>query len=77
MKKEMTMTNLTREEQKAILLRRFPEADRIAFDTEFKQWNVITIIGVEDEYGDIETDILAYIPGTRKFSFAGHISVEI
>ena len=71
------MTNLTREEQKAILLRRFPEADRIAFDTEFKQWNVITIIGVEDEYGDIETDILAYIPGTRKFSFVGHISVEI
>ena len=77
MNKGMNMTNLTRDEQKAIMVSRFPEAGRIVFNTEFKQWDVTTIIGVEDEYGDIETDSFAYIPGTRKFRFCGHISCEI
>ena len=71
------MINLTRDEQKAILVSRFPEATRVTFNTEFKQWEVTTIIGVEGEWCDEETDTFAYIPGTRKLKYLGHISVEI
>ena len=76
MNKGMNMTNLTRDEQKTLLDRRFPNADRIVFNTEFKQWDVTEIIG-DDDWGDEVIDSYVYVPGTSKFKFIGTISVEI
>lgn len=71
------MKNLNHNQQMALLLNVFPDADRIEWSAEFKQWDVTTIIGVKDEYGDENIDSYAYIPGTKQFRFVGRISVEI
>ena len=69
------MTNLTLDEQKALLETRLPYANSIVFNC-YNQWDVTEIIG-EDDWGDEVIDSYVYVPGTSKFKFIGTISVEI
>ena len=64
-------TNMTHTEQLALLTSRFPDANSILKVDGL--WEVTEIIGDISE----ERDLYAYVPGTKKFNFIGHISVEI
>lgn len=66
------MKNLNTNQQLKLLQNIFPDASRIEWWTETRNWAVSTICGPDENI-----DYYTYIPGTKKFHFNYRISIEV